>query len=92
MECNITKQSVFVNEPVLNQNLEQPIDTEFTLPDYCPDIDRIITVSYTHLRAAYQCVGARCYDNRVCKLPRRVKAQGGPARVAEYERLHNRFA
>ncbi len=42
MECNITKQSVFVNEPVLNQNLEQPIDTEFTLPDYCPDIDRII--------------------------------------------------
>ncbi len=42
MECNVTKQSVFVNEPVLNQNLEQPIDTEFTLPDYCPDIDRII--------------------------------------------------
>lgn len=42
MECNVTKQSVYVNECVLNQNLEQPIDTEFTLPDYCPDIDHII--------------------------------------------------
>lgn len=42
MECNVTKQSVYVNEPILSQNLEQPIDTEFTLPDYCPDIDRII--------------------------------------------------
>lgn len=42
MECNITKQNVYVTETVLNQNLEQPIDTEFTLPDYCPDIDRII--------------------------------------------------
>ncbi len=42
MECNITKQNISVTETVLNQNLEQPIDTEFTLPDYCPDIDRII--------------------------------------------------
>ena len=42
MEYNIVKQNVYVAEPVFNQNLEQPIDTEFTLPDYCPDIDRII--------------------------------------------------
>lgn len=42
MEYNIVKQNVYVTEPVFNQNLEQPIDTEFTLPDYCPDIDRII--------------------------------------------------
>ncbi len=42
MEFNVTKQSVYVNEPIFSQNLEQPVDTEFTLPDYCPDIDRII--------------------------------------------------
>ena len=42
MEYNILKQNVYVTEPVFNQNLEQPIDIEFTLPDYCHDIDRII--------------------------------------------------
>lgn len=42
MELKVTHQGVSVEETVFDQLLEQPIDTEFTLPDYCPDISRVL--------------------------------------------------
>lgn len=39
---NITKQTVYTNETILEQTIEQPIDTDFTLPDYCPEIVKIL--------------------------------------------------
>lgn len=35
------KTSVFVNETLFGESLEQAIDIDFTLPDYCPDISKI---------------------------------------------------
>ena len=41
MEEKILKANVFVNDTVFNDSTEQPIDVDFTLPDYCPDISKI---------------------------------------------------
>lgn len=41
MEQNCLKTNVYVNDTVYEQTLEQAIDVDFTLPDYCPDISKI---------------------------------------------------
>lgn len=41
MEQKCLKTSVYVNEVVYNETAEQPIDVDFTLPDYCADISKI---------------------------------------------------
>lgn len=42
MEMNIVKQKVATNETFFEQSIEQPIDTDFTLPDYCGDVVRVL--------------------------------------------------
>ncbi len=42
MECNVTETRVAVNEVVYEASVEQPVETDFTLPDYCPDIGKIL--------------------------------------------------
>lgn len=41
MEQKCLKTKVFANETIFNESTEQPIDVDFTLPDYCPDISKI---------------------------------------------------
>ena len=41
MENKSLKADVYTNENVWVDNCEQPIDIEFTLPEYCPDISKI---------------------------------------------------
>ena len=42
MELNLTKTPVASLVETLNTVSEQPVDIDFTLPDYCPDIERIL--------------------------------------------------
>lgn len=42
MECKITGDAVVINEVFYDGVTEQPVDTDFTLPDYCPDIGKIL--------------------------------------------------
>ena len=42
MEENILKLPVFDTKTVFDKTAEQPIDADFTLPEYYPDIDRIL--------------------------------------------------
>lgn len=42
MEYSVKKEEVTVNETVLDASSEQPIDIDFMLPDYCPDIQKIL--------------------------------------------------
>lgn len=42
MECKCLKTNVFSTETVFNESAEQPIDIDFTLPDYYPDISKIL--------------------------------------------------
>ncbi|MEE1392768.1 MAG: hypothetical protein U0K65_01235, partial [Negativibacillus sp.] len=45
MECNAIRQAVCVNETVFDSTAEVPLETDITLPDYCPDIVRILKCS-----------------------------------------------
>lgn len=42
MDYSLSKKSLSVSETVFEGCLEQPIDLDFSLPDYCPDIQRIL--------------------------------------------------
>ena len=42
MEMNVTKQRVAQNETIFEQSVEQAVDTDFMLPDYCSDIVRVL--------------------------------------------------
>lgn len=42
MECKAAGESVFAKEVLFEGNCEQAVDTELTLPDYCPDIGRLL--------------------------------------------------
>ncbi|MDD4699781.1 MAG: DUF3794 domain-containing protein [Oscillospiraceae bacterium] len=42
MDLKVTRFGVTVGDIIYDQMAEQSVDTEFTLPDYCPDISRIL--------------------------------------------------
>ena len=42
MECKATGESIFTKEVLFEGNCEQAVDVDFTLPDYCPDIGKLL--------------------------------------------------
>ena len=42
MEYRLQKESCHVSESVLEATKEMPIDLDLSLPDYCPDIEKIL--------------------------------------------------
>ncbi|MDR1467378.1 MAG: DUF3794 domain-containing protein [Oscillospiraceae bacterium] len=42
MDYHINQERFTLNEIVLDENKEQPVDVDFNLPDYCSDIQRIL--------------------------------------------------
>lgn len=42
MDYNIKKENLYTSETVFDEVIEQPVDMDFSLPDYCPDIQKIL--------------------------------------------------
>lgn len=42
MECNVRKENAALYGTIFEGAAEQAVDVDFTLPDYCPDIGRIL--------------------------------------------------
>ena len=56
MDLQLSKESITVNEVVFDSAIEQPIECDVILPDYCPDIQKILkclaSVKYTSNQAS----------------------------------------
>lgn len=59
MDFNVIRQSVCVNELIYDGGIEQAVDSELTLPDYCPDIQRILKCCITPQITGVQPSGGR---------------------------------
>ena len=59
MLINVITQSVGVEETLGSCTAEQPIDADITLPDYCPDIRRVLKCLVTPRITAVQTAGDR---------------------------------
>lgn len=84
MECNAIRQAVCVNETVFDSTAEVPLETDITLPDYCPDIVRILKCSLnscvksTHLQGRQLTIEGVC---SVCVLYLGEETAGGELRL-----------
>lgn len=58
MDFNVTQETVAINEVVFEGNAEQPVDLDLTLPDYCPDMARVLKCQVTPMIASRQMNGA----------------------------------
>ena len=59
MELKIKKELLHISELMFENTAEQSIDGDITLPDYCPDIKRILKCIVTPCVISEQCVGDR---------------------------------
>ncbi len=67
MDNKVLKTDIYTNENVWTDSCEQPIDVEFTLPDYCPDISKIFKCK-TVARIASKSLGENSItvDGSIC--------------------------
>ncbi len=47
MDINTKNTSVAVNNIIYDKNLELPIDVDFSMPDYCPEINKVLKCKAT---------------------------------------------
>ncbi len=59
MEINLKKELLNVCELMFENTSEQSVDGDITLPDYCPDIKKILKCIVTPGLVSEQCVGDR---------------------------------
>jgi len=59
MDFNLHKQAVGINELIFEGMAEQSVDSDLTLPDYCPDILRILKCTITPRVTGVQAAGDR---------------------------------
>ena len=59
MELKLKKEIFRISELLFENTSEQTVDGDITLPDYCPDIKRILKCMVTPCVISEQCVGDR---------------------------------
>lgn len=68
MELNISKQAVTINEMAYEGSLEQPVESDVLLPDYCPDIVKILRCFCTPKITGTQVLGDKLSVDLSCLL------------------------
>ena len=68
MECNAIRQAVCVNETVFDSVVEVPLEADIILPDYCPDIVKILKCSLDFCISASRVQGRQLSLEGVCSI------------------------
>lgn len=85
MELTLTRQPVFINETLLDVSVEQPLECDVLLPDYCPDIGRILKCCMVPVITSATIVQSRLVLEGVGQVTVHYCPQGGGLRCVEYK-------
>lgn len=85
MELNVTQQTVPMNEVVLDSFAEQSLECDIMLPDYCPDIMRILKCDVTCAVTSAQVSGERLAIEAVAAVSILYLSENNQMRCIDYK-------
>ena len=85
MELNLQRQPITVNEVVYDGFAEQPIECDAQLPDYCPDIVKILKCTVSTAVAGSAVSGDRLSIEGMATAHVYYAGEGGNIRHADYK-------
>ena len=85
MELNLSKQTVHVNEVLYDGTVEQPLECDVLLPDYCPDIQKILRCEVSPSLLTTSVNGERLSVDGVATAHLYYLDENGCIRHAEYK-------
>ena len=85
MELQLKRQSVAINETLCRTTVEQPIECDALLPDYCPDIVKILRCEVTPVLSGNQVSGSQLTVDGVAVARVFYLSDTGCLRSAEYK-------
>jgi hypothetical protein len=68
MELNLNKQAVYTNEVIFDGQAEQGVEFDYVLPDYYPDIFKILKCTLTPCIISYSVSGTQLYIDGVAYI------------------------
>ncbi len=68
MELMVNKQAVTINETVYDGCVQQPVETDLMLPDYCPDILRVLRCDIQAAVMSKQMIGEKVAIDGIATL------------------------
>ena len=68
MECNAIRQAVCANEMVYDSVVEVPLENDVILPDYCPDIVKVLKCTVNACVSSTQVQGRQMTLEGMCTV------------------------
>lgn len=85
MELNLQKQPITINEVVYDSEVEQPIECDVLLPDYCPDIIKILKCAVNGSVSSANMNGDRLTIDGIASVRVFYSAENNSIRSTEYK-------
>ncbi len=92
MGLNIGKQPVFIHEPLLEAELEQPVECDVLLPDYCEDIQKILKCTMEPVVTRQEANDRQLELEGICRVTVFYRSPGGSLCRSEYKLPFSRTA
>jgi hypothetical protein len=84
MELHIGKQPVFIHQMLLEAELEQPVECDVLLPDYCEDIQKILKCTMEPVVTRQEAVERRLELEGICLVTVYYRSPEGQLCRGEY--------
>jgi hypothetical protein len=85
MELNLEKQTITINEVVTNETVEQAIECDAMLPDYCPDISKVLKCSICTHSGSAESNGPRLSIEGIANIRVYYQSENDGVRRCEYK-------